>query len=520
MSTEAAIAVRPRSATHVEVPQLRLRNLHKRFAGVHALRGADLALSRAGVVHGLIGQNGSGKSTLLGILSGQLRPDAGTIEFNGNPIAMHGTLDAVRRGIVMVSQETALVPDLTVAENILLGGRQVRGPGGISWPRTLERASEQLRELDLDYDPEATVRRMRPDQQQMIEIARALSLDAEILILDEPTSSLTDDEADRLFRAVRRLAARGVSTIFVSHRLDELLDLSDEITVLRDGRTVAHGAAPEFDSRRIVEEMVGHPVGTPIRKDAALSVTRTAPVALSLRNVATAGVVRDIDLDLHRGEILGLAGLVGAGRSELLEAIFGLRPLTAGRMALGSQAFAPRGPEHAIARGVGFVPPDRKHQGLALQRSIAENLLMVATRHVGRLRAPASRANAASVREMCAALKIAAVSEHASASTLSGGNQQKLVIGKWILAQSSVLLLDNPTRGVDVAAKSEIHALLRERADGGAALLVSSAEPSELIELCDRIIVLFRGHVVAELSAREATEARLAHLAGGEYDRP
>lgn len=505
------------------VPQLRLRDLSKRFGGVRALEGANLEISHPGVVHGLIGQNGSGKSTLLGILSGQLRPDSGAIEFDGKPVTLSGTVGAIRRGVVMVSQETELVPDLSVAENILLGGRQVRSAlAGVNWRKTNDRARGELERLGLDYDPDRLVRTLRPDQRQMVEIARALSLNARILILDEPTSSLTDDEAEHLFGAVRRLRDHGVSTVFVSHRLDELLSLSDEITVLRDGKSVAHGAAAQFDAQRLTAQMLGREPGV---RGAAAHETGVAPAptaddrgkppALRLAGVHTAGGVRGVDLDVCPGEIVGLAGLVGAGRSELLEAVFGLRPLAAGEIFLDGDRFAPGSPRESIARGIGFVPPDRKGQGLVLQLSIADNLLSVATRDAGRLRSPEGRAYAERAESAIRSLGIRAPSADAPVGTLSGGNQQKVALGKWVLAGSKVLLLDNPTRGVDVAAKDEIHELLRNLARGGAALIVSSGEPEELIGLCDRIVVLVRGRVAGELSRAEATLQKLTELAGG-----
>jgi ABC-type sugar transport system ATPase subunit len=504
------------SAPAAAPSQLRLQEVHKRFGGVHALRGAELTIRRPGTVHGLIGANGSGKSTLLSILSGQLQPDAGAIVLDGKEIAFGAPAAAVARGIVMVSQETALAPDLSVAENIFLGGRMARRRlRGVQWATTRAQAVEALARLELDYDPSLPVRRLRPDQQQMVEIARALSLDARILILDEPTSSLTDDETGALFRAISSLRSQSVSTLFVSHRLDELLDLCDELTILRDGRSVDAGPIEDFDAHRIVGAMIGGTgTGTGARTSRSPGTSGAGP-ALRVRGLSASGLVHDVDVDVHPGEIVGLAGMVGAGRGELLEALFGVRALTGGTIEVASQKFEPGDPREAIARGLGYLPPDRKTQGLVAQRSVAENLTMVATHTRGRLRAPSTSPDSKMVGEAVAALGIRSESPDVPVATLSGGNQQKVALGKWILAGSRIMLLDQPTRGVDVAAKAEIHTLLRKSAAEGAAILVSSAETGELLDLCDRVLVLFRGRLVASLTAAETSEDAVAHLAGG-----
>ncbi len=499
-------------------PQLHAHDLRKRFGGVHALDGAELLIERPGTIHGLIGANGSGKSTLLGVLSGQLRPDAGGVRVDGRPLGLGSTVEALDRGIAMVSQETALAPGLSVAENVLLGGRQVRrGVRGIDWPATRRRAAAVLDRLGLDVDPATPVGTLRPDQQQLVEIARALSLDARVLVLDEATSSLTDDEVRALFAAVRRLRDDGVSTIFVSHRLEELLELCDELTVLRDGRTVAGGPIADFDAARIVTAMVGERPRPAPRASGPPAADRGAPV-LRARGLATAGIVADVDLDVRAGEIVGLAGIIGAGRSELLEALFGARPLTAGRLELHGRPFAPRTPRHAIDAGIGLLPPDRKLRGLVLSASVADNLAVVRTRDRHRLRAPGGADVRRLVAETSERMHVRAASPQVAASTLSGGNQQKVALGKWVAAESSLLLLDGPTRGVDVAAKAEIHRLLRERAAAGTAIVVSSPEDDELLALTDRILVLFRGRPIAFAATADLDPPTLAALAAGHGD--
>ncbi|MDQ6821777.1 MAG: sugar ABC transporter ATP-binding protein [Actinomycetota bacterium] len=504
-------------ATYVGGAHLELNGIHKRFGGIRALRGADLKISSVGVVHGLMGENGSGKSTLLGVLSGQLQPDGGQISINGVPVSFANPTTALRGGIAMVSQESALASELTIAENIFLGRRMVRGWGGINWKATCRRAEEVLARLELSYDPRWPVHRLRPDQKQMVEIARALSMNTQVLILDEPTSSLTDDEVQALFRAIRQIKGAGVATIFVSHRFSEVFDLVDELTVLRDGSTAAEGPVQDFDPHSLVDAMVGKEgawkdYARPVRTSRAQEADSPA---LEVTGMTIPGRVYHADLDVARGEIVGVAGLVGAGRSELLEGIFGLRPVTEGSITVAGKPISARSPRAAIGQGLGFLPPDRKSQGLVLQRTIDENLTMVATLSRSRFRPPGGRDIDAKVQEITRTMRLRATSHRSLVSTLSGGNQQKVAVGKWLMADPRVLLLDEPTRGVDVAAKSEIHELLRGVAKSGVGLLVVSSENDELIELCDRILVMFRGRIVASMTAGEADEPTIARYAGG-----
>jgi ABC-type sugar transport system ATPase subunit len=469
--------------------------VHKRFGGVHALRGADLFVYE-GEVHALVGENGSGKSTLLKIVGGHLQPDDGELELTG--------------GTATVSQETTLAPDLSVAENIFLGHRMARRGGVIDWRTTRRRAAEALERLGLDLDPSLPVRRLRPDQAQMVEIARALSIEARVLILDEPTSSLTDDEVGALFAAVRRLREQGVATIFVSHRLDEVSELADRITVLRDGRTVDSGPAGQFDRARLVGLMVGRAL-----EDAIPSERRhEGEVVLRTRGLSRAGAFEAVDLDVARGEIVGLAGLIGAGRTELLETLFALHRAT-GVVELDGRTVALRSPRDAIGAGIALVPSDRKRQGLVLERSVRENLLMASGSRAFRLRRPSAARELATVAAAIERLQIRAHSPRVPVSTLSGGNQQKVLLGKWLETGPRLLMLDEPTRGVDVGAKGEIYRLLFEARSRGIGILISSSEIPELLTLCDRIVVMFRGRIAASLSRAEASEGAIAQLAGG-----
>jgi ABC-type sugar transport system ATPase subunit len=477
---------------------------------VHALRGANLVVY-PGEVHALVGENGSGKSTLLKILSGQLQADDGTIEFAGEATAFRNPTEALQRGIATVTQETTLVPDLSVAENVFLGHRMARRGGLIDWRTTQELARRALARLSLEISPALPARRLRPDQQQMVEIARALSIDARVLILDEPTSSLTDDEVEALFRVVRRLGEQGVATIFVSHRLNEVFAIAERITVLRDGHSVGSGLASELDRKTVIKLMVGRALEG---SDAGEHAASAGAAVLRVRRLAHRGAFADVDLDVAPGEIVGLAGLVGAGRSELLESIFGLRQCD-GAIELDGRPVRHRSPRQAIRNGVAFVPAERKLHGLVLDMSVRDNLMMASTALVPRLSYPNPAREQAAVASVVSDLGIRTHSPRAPVSTLSGGNQQKVVLGKWLTTEPKVLLLDEPTRGVDVGAKAEIYRLLREAANRGIGILLSSSENPELLALCDRIVVMFRGRVAAVLGRDEASEPRIAHFAGG-----
>jgi ABC-type sugar transport system ATPase subunit len=354
----------------------------------------------------------------------------------------------------------------------------------------------------------------------MVEIARALTADAKVLILDEPTSSLTDDEVGSLFSTVRRLKAQGVAIIFVSHRMQELFEIADDITVLRDGVTVAEGPAASFTPESLVSAMLGEepPAGSPGGPVAPTGGGPTERVALHVSGLAVPGRVEDFDLDLRRGEIVGLAGLVGAGRSEVLESIFGARRHGAGTFEVDGKPYVPRGPRRAIAHGIGFVPADRKADGLVLEMTVGANMTMVDTHDAPRLAPPAGggRRATATVARLATSLRLNPQLAETGAARLSGGNQQKVAVAKWLVRVPRVLLLDEPTRGVDVMAKADIHRELRATAAAGSALLVSSSEIDELMSLCDRVLVMFRGRVVADLAVPETHDSEILKLAGGQ----
>ncbi len=498
-------------------PLLELVGIEKSYAGVRALRGARLTIGRPGTVHALAGQNGCGKSSLLGILSGQLQPDRGEIRIEGRSARFAAASDAVRQGIAMVAQETAVAEGLTVAENVLMG-RMVRGPGGIDWKASRARAGQILGRLGLDYDPRWIVGRLRPDQKQMVEIARAISLDTKVLILDEPTSSLTEDEVAGLFAAIRELAQHGVAVLFVSHRLAEVFEIGDEITVMRDGRTVGTGPAAMFTMQSLVDAMVGGVdlQGGPVAATAPPRDPDGAQPLLEVRQLSSGGTVRSVDLQLRPGKLVGVAGLVGSGRSELLEVIFGVRPVTDGAIIVDGHPLRRTSPRTCIGAGIGYVPPDRKLQGLVLPMSVASNLTMVATHTKSRLRAPGSRRERSMARRLADGVKMRAASMSLAVRSLSGGNQQKVVFCKWMATRPRILLLDDPTRGVDVSAKADIHTQLRQAAADGLALLVTSSEIPELTGLCDEVLVMHRGAVTHRFAKDQLSEAKIAAAAGGQ----
>lgn len=493
---------------------LRVESLHKRFGGVHALRGAELAVER-GEVHSLVGANGSGKSTLINVLSGQIAPEAGSVTLDGKSIPLGHPARALAAGIATVTQETTLVPNLSAAENILLGPRKVRGWLGIDWQATRRRAAEVRDLLGARFPVDEHVANLRPDQQQLVEIARAISMNARLLLLDEPTSSLTEDEVESLFALVRSLKERGLTTIFVSHRMRELFAIADRITVLRDGRTVGSGPVGAYDAHRIIELMVGRAPEEASGQPRAGREQR--PSLLHVDELSVPGRVVRASVSVGPGECVGLAGLTGSGRTELLDAIFGLRRPSGGRIELAGREFRPRGVADAIRRGVAYVPGDRKTSGLVLSMTLAENVMMPTTSGAMRLRVPRRGRERGRVTTLARELGIVASSPDARVATLSGGNQQKAVLAKWFATSPRLLLMDEPTRGVDVAAKREIHRLLAQAQTAGVGILVSSSETDELLLLCDRILVMFRGEVVAELDRSEASEANIAHYSMGAH---
>jgi ABC-type sugar transport system ATPase subunit len=498
---------------HLPADELEVRALSVTRGSVLALDAVDMHIPHRGTIHALLGQNGSGKSSLLSILSGQLRPDAGEIFLAGRRLSHHATAERQSQ-VAMVSQETALAPDLTVLENVLMGRRLVRDSRGLNWRRSAKRAIGVLDQLNLDLDPFARTGDLKPDQQQMVEIARAVSMNARILILDEPTSSLAKDEVSSLFELLRTLRTQHVTTILVSHRLPELFEICDSITVLRDGRSVLETSMSAVDSATLVESMVGSPTRQRTRTRSQMDPGGASSSALRTRGLTTHAVA-DIDLDVQRGEIVGLAGLAGSGCGELLETLFECPISYRGQILLFDRAHRPAGARDSLANGVAYLPPDRKTMGLNLQLTIADNLALSATRNRHRLSSRNGRSERAAALTMSRRMQIAAPSVRDVANTLSGGNQQKVALARCLSTEPRLLLLNEPTRGVDVAARAEIHGLLSALATEGTAIILTSSETDELLDISDRILVMRAGRIVSELTGASATEAEIARTAGG-----
>jgi ABC-type sugar transport system ATPase subunit len=491
---------------------LQARGLHKRFGGTHALRGVDFEL-RAGEVHALAGENGAGKSTLVRILVGVHPPDEGEIRLAGTPLRFGAPRDALRAGISVVSQEVSLVPDLSVAANIFMGRMPTR-LGAVDLARIHRESAAALASLGLALDPRVHVRDLPFSSRQLVEIARALSWRACVLVLDEPTSALSESEIDRLFEVLRRLKAEGVGIVYITHRLDELPRIAERVTVMRDGQVVetlpvSHAA---YGKEPLIRLMIGRDVEE-------MAVERT-PAAGTERLRADGLTCRphfqDVSLSLRAGEIVGLTGLAGSGHSEVALALFGALPVGGGRVVVDGVTVVLPTPHAAVRRGLALVPDDRKKQGLVLRMTIAQNVAMVRPDLVssgGLLRFDRLRAMAA---RLIARLGIQARGPEQVASTLSGGNQQKVVLSKWLVAEAGVLILSEPTRGIDVGAKAEIHRLIARLADDGHAVLLISSELPEILGLCDIVHVMHEGRVTARLPRATATESRIMAAAHGE----
>jgi ABC-type sugar transport system ATPase subunit len=497
-------------------PRLEARSLVKRFGATLALDDVAFAVA-AGEIHAVAGENGAGKSTLMAVLTGALRPDRGALFWEGRPVGFGSARAARELGIGMVHQEPQLVPALSVAENIGLGRlpHRLRALRFVDRPRLREQAERALAPLRMGIPPDRRVETLRVGERQLVAIARALHFGARLIVLDEPTSSLSLAEVDALFAVLRELREHGTAIVYVSHRLEELRRLADRVTVLRDGRVVTSAPVSAMTAEAIVEAMSGGsraPAGT---TPAARSV---AEPVLEVRGLERRGRLEDVTLRVHGGEIVGLAGLMGAGRSRLLRTIFGTEPRDGGEITVAGPNGPRRptpGPAGAIAAGLGFVPEDRRAMGLVPTASVVENVGLVTppgARRLGFLRRRLLREQAARAVE---ALRIRAPGLDADVRTLSGGNQQKVVLARWLGSRSRVLLLDEPTRGVDVASKAEIHAHLRALAASGLGLLVASSELPELLALCDRIYVLRQGRMAGELGCGEASPAAVLRLATG-----
>jgi ABC-type sugar transport system ATPase subunit len=491
---------------------LEARDITKSFAGTKALAGAHFAL-RSFEIHGLLGANGAGKSTLSRVITGHLARDGGTLTYKGRPLAPRSPREALEAGIAMVMQETSLAPDMSVLDNIFLP--ELGRPGRLSYTTNRRRAAEILDELghadDLSLDQE--LRNLSAAQRQLVEIAKALALNSDLIIFDEPTASLSPGEVERLFQVIIRLRDAGRALGFVSHRLEEVFALTDRVTVIREGRTVAESVdTASLNQSELIRLMVGREIGAIYTARHVVPAKRGEPI-LEVRHLRLPPMVTDVSLELHRGEILGLGGLVGAGRSETVEAIFGLYPGAGGTMKLDGVAFAPRSPTEAIRAGIGFIAEDRRTQSIIPDFTVRENLMLA---HLGAHRGfgLGYRARQARVDELMTMLDLPA---HRllddSMLNFSGGMQQKVIIARWLLLEPKILILDEPTKGVDIGTRSSIYAILREIAARGVAVLVVSSDFQELIGLCERIVVMSDGRSIASVPSALLDEEKLTLFA-------
>ena len=489
---------------------LRMQGIRKTFPGVVALDNVNLDV-RSGTVHSLMGENGAGKSTLMKCLIGMYTPDEGTVELAGDIVRFKDTKDGLEHGISMIHQELSPVPEMMVAENIWLG-REPRGRLGLLSPAAMFRKTRELfDEWKINIDPKARMKDLTVSKQQMVEIAKAISYDAKIIIMDEPTSAIPEREVAHLHGMIKRLTDFGVAIIYITHKMDEVFRISDDITVFRDGKHVGSYPAKELDRDKLIKLMVGRELTDLFPKEEA----EIGDVVLSVQGLTRGSVVKDVSFELHRGEILGLAGLMGAGRTEVLETIFGIEKADSGEVVLNGKTLRIKQPSDAIRAGMALLTEDRKLNGIMGVLSVRDNITAAALPRYsprGVLRVGEMRKDSEDQREK---LRIKTPSLSQLIKNLSGGNQLKALISRWLLTVPDVLMIDEPTRGIDVGAKSEIHRLMSMLAQEGKAIIMVSSELPEVLGMSDRILVMHEGRISGELSREEANQESVMHLATG-----
>jgi ribose transport system ATP-binding protein len=499
---------------------LEATGIAKSFPGVRALDGVNISVRR-GRLNALLGENGAGKSTLMNILAGVFPPDSGTVELEGRPVSFRNTREAQEAGISIIFQELNLVPELSIAENIFIGREPMTRFGLVDFKRMNCDAAALLHELELEADPRTPVCQLRVGAQQVVEIAKAISFNSRVIIMDEPTSAITEHEIEMLFRQIRRLKQNGVGLIYITHKLDELPQIADDITVFRDGKFVATREFHEVTRDEMIRLMVGRPLADLFPKTPAepgAEVLRVRNVSLQHPERAHDFAVKDVSFEVRSGEVLGIFGLMGAGRTELLQTIFGLYPRTsAGEVEIEGKRANIRSPRDAIAAGLALAPEDRKGEGVVLGMSVAHNTTLSCLSKIERMGFLQRRIERDLVDGYVSRLRVKTPSIDQAVMNLSGGNQQKVVLAKWLATGPKVLLLDEPTRGIDINAKKEIYALIDELAQAGLAVVMVSSELPEILGIADRIIVLCEGRKTAEFSRADATEENVvkAALPGG-----
>jgi rhamnose transport system ATP-binding protein len=485
-------------------PILKMTNISKNFAGVQALKGVQFDLY-PGEVHAILGENGAGKSTLIKVITGVHQPNEGEIYLNGQQVHFANPLEARQQGIAAIYQEPSLFPDLDIAENIFVGRQPMGGVKQVDWRTMYREASALLDSLGVELNPKTRARDLSVAQQQMVEIARALSVHAKILIMDEPTSSLTLAEVDDLFRIVRQLREAGTAIVFISHRLEDLFQLADRVTVLRDATYVDTRPMAGVNTELLIQLMVGRTLSDLFPK----IEVEAGQVALKVKDLSLTGVFNHVSFELRKGEILGMAGLVGAGRTDVASCIFGISPASGGKIEIDGQAVRITSPRQAMDLGLAYVPEDRQHHGLVLPMSIAHNITLPRLNEFASTGWIKNGPENQAAQDSAVQMEVKASSIWQKGKELSGGNQQKVVLAKWLATNPRILILDEPTRGIDVGTKAAVHGLMSQLASQGLAILMISSELPEILGMSDRILVMREGRITAELSRAEATQENI-----------
>jgi rhamnose transport system ATP-binding protein len=491
-------------------PIVALDGVSRSYGAIQALRDATMALI-PGEVRALMGENGAGKSTMVKMLTGVERPTSGQVFIDGEPVTLHSTADARDAGIAVILQEPTLFPDLTVAENVVMGRHPRRSFGRIDRPAMRKLVQDLLGRLGVELDPDRPVQGLSIADQQIVEIAKAMSFDARVLIMDEPTAALSGNEVERLFRVVRALKARNAAVLFISHRLEEVYEICDTVTVMRDGALVHDGLLADLPEDELVRKMVGRDISQLFPKADAVA----GEVVLEVEGLEREGVFYDATFNVRAGEIVALAGLVGAGRSEVAQAIFGVDRATGGTVTMLGNDLPLAKPTAAVAAGIAFVPEDRRQQGLVMSMSIERNATLARLHDVRKRGLLSTKREHSETEQWAKRLQLKYGDLSDPVGTLSGGNQQKVVLAKWLGTEPRLLIIDEPTRGIDVGTKSEVHRLIGELASEGLAVLMISSELPEVLGMADRVLVMFEGRITAEFSREEADEERIVRAATG-----
>ncbi len=508
--TDTATLERPPAPSAAGTPLLEIAGIRKAFPGVLALDNVQFKL-RAGTVHALMGENGAGKSTLMKIIAGIYVPDQGEVRVKGQVLTLKGPLDALDNGIAMIHQELNLMPFMTVAENIWIRREPINRFGFVDHKELNRRTAELFQRLAIDIDPTTDVRDLSIASRQMVEIAKAVSFNSDVLIMDEPTSALTETEVAHLFRIIRQLREQGKGIVYITHKMNELFDIADEVSVFRDGRYIATRLSTEVTRDEIIQMMVGREVTQMFPKE----TVPIGDVVMSVKGLSVKGIFHDITFDLREGEILGLAGLVGSGRSNVAEALFGVVPATSGTIAIKGKAVVIDRPATAMKHGMAFLTEDRKDTGCFLSLDILSNMesAVLSQRYVNALGFVQSKPLEYECNAIAKTLRVKTPDLAETIQNLSGGNQQKVLIGRWLMTKPRILILDEPTRGIDVGAKAEIHRLVSLLARDGVAVLMISSEMPEVLGMSDRVMVMHEGRLTGIVDRKDADQVRIMELA-------